>query len=395
MLRFLTAGESHGKSLVVVVDGVPSGLRLSAQDIDDDLHRRQIGYGRGGRMNIEDDKAEIISGLRAGMTIGSPIAISIKNKDWENWQEVMSQEKPIPSEKELTKPRPGHADLAGGIKYHHRDLRNVLERASARETAARVAVGAIAKRILDELDIFIISLVTSIGECFVDPVDLDFHVPVSREYVKNLKEQLDRSPLRCPSVDVERCMMQAIDLAKQEGDSLGGTFRVVAFNVPTGLGSYTQWDRRLDARLAYAIMSIPAVKGVEIGQAFDSAKKKGSQVHDEIFFSDGRFYRQTNNAGGIEGGVSNGEAIYVNAAMKPIPTLMKPLRSVDIVTKEQFLAFKERSDVCAVPSAAIVGEAMVAIEIANALMEKFGGDNMSEIKSSFQLYKEYVSKRYP
>jgi chorismate synthase len=396
MIRFLTAGESHGKCLTLIVEGVPSGLQLSAKDMDIDLERRQMGYGRGGRMKIETDKAELTAGVRAEVTLGSPISVTIRNKDWENWQNVMSSDiesadsKQI-SDRAVTKPRPGHADLAGGIKYNHSDLRNVLERASARETASRVAVGAIAKRLLDELNIFITSFVIQIGECSLCDLP-NLQIFFSKERFKEFQEKIDNSPVRCPDSESEKCMIEAIDSVKNEGDSIGGIFQVVVFNAPIGLGSYVHWDRRLDARLAYAVMSIPAIKGVEIGLGFETAKRKGSQVHDEIYYESNLFYHKTNNAGGLEGGISNGEMIVIKGAMKPIPTLSTPLKSVDFISKEPFLAAKERSDVCAVPAAGIVGEAMVAIEIANAVLEKFGGDNISELKRNFEAYKEYVSK---
>lgn len=392
MIRYLTAGESHGKCLTLIIEGVPSGLRLSVGDIDNDLRRRQLGYGRGGRMKIESDMAEIASGVRAGETLGSPIAVIINNKDWENWQDIMSVESKIQTEK-FTKPRPGHADLAGGIKYHHKDLRNVLERASARETASRVAAGAIAKSILKELGIYVISFVLSIENIKANSIILwdETTRPISAEWVMDFQNKLDGSPLRCPDPEAEKLMMGAIDNAKADGDSLGGTFRILALNVPPGLGSYIQWDRRLDARIAYAVMSIPAIKGIEIGAGFQAASRRGSQVHDEIFYdSASGFYRKSNSAGGIEGGISNGEVIVINAAMKPIPTLMKPLNSVDYISKEPFLATKERSDVCAVPAAGVVGEAVVAVEIANAVLDKFGGDNISEIKYSFEAYSKYL-----
>ncbi len=390
MLRFLTAGESHGKCLTVIIDGIPSGVRLSREDIDRDLKRRQMGYGRGGRMQIECDSAEITAGVRAGLTLGSPIAINIQNKDWENWHEIMSIELHTDIEqKKITRPRPGHADLAGGIKYHHKDLRNILERASARETAARVAAGAIAKRLLEEFNIFILSYVIQIGD--IKANERQFQCRNKNEFL-TIVEKLDNSPLRCPDKYSEDLMIKAIETAKNEGDSLGGIFQVMAFNVPIGLGSCMHWDRRLDARIAYAVMSIPAIKGVEIGLGFDSSKLKGSAVHDEIFYSDNGFYRETNNAGGIEGGMSNGQTIVIKAGMKPIPTLCRPLRSVDIITKEPFLASKERSDICAVPSAGVVGEAVVAIEIANAFIEKFGGDNIDELKDNYNNYMVYVSE---
>jgi len=396
MIRFLTAGESHGKCLTLIVEGIPSGLQLAPQDIDKDLARRQMGYGRGGRMKIESDRADITAGVRTGVTLGSPISVIINNKDWDNWQDVMSPdiESANPdriSKSSVTKPRPGHADLAGGIKYNHHDLRNVLERASARETAARVAAGAIAKRLLDELGIFIASFVIQIGECSIRDLP-DLQIFFSKERFSKFQKKIDKSPVRCPDKEAETCMIKAIDSAKEAGDSIGGIFQVAVLNVPIGLGSHVHWDRKLDARLAYALMSIPAIKGVEIGLGFETAKKTGSQVHDEIYYDSAKgFYHKTNNAGGIEGGISNGEPIVIRVAMKPIPTLSKPLKSVDFASKEPFLAAKERSDTCAVPAAGIVGEAMVAIEIANAVLEKFGGDTINELKRNFTSYIDYIT----
>ncbi len=385
IIRFLTAGESHGRGLIGIVEGIPSDLPLSTDDINRELKRRQTGYGRGGRMKIESDRAEIISGVRWGKTIGSPISIFIENKDWKNWQEGMSSEVShqgsIPP---VTRPRPGHADLAGAMKYGHRDIRNVLERSSARETAMRVAVGAIAKKFLSEFQISIGSYVTQIGSVKI----LD-----SKLEIKNFKEifnRAERSPVRCPDDATSKKMMELIDTALNKGDTLGGVFEVIVEGAPTGIGSHTQWDKRLDGRLAQALMSIQAIKGVEIGKGFEMAEGLGSQVMDEIFYEKNRFYRKTNYAGGIEGGITNGMPIVIRAAMKPIPTLRKPLQSVDIVTKEPFEAAYERSDVCAVPAASVIGEAMTAIVIADAFLEKFGGDSISEIKRNFDSYMEYL-----
>jgi len=393
MIRFLTAGESHGKCLTLIVEGVPAGLQLSVSDINAELKRRQMGYGRGGRMKIESDRAEITAGVRGGVTLGSPIALTIQNRDWENWQKVMSPDVVEIDEAQargVTRPRPGHADLAGGIKYRHKDLRNILERASARETAARVACGAIAKCLLSKFDIHVASFVRIIGGV---GLHLEQFSLLEKEDFDELREQLENSPVRCPDPDAEKQMIEAIDAAKEAGDTVGGVFQVMAFNVPPGLGSHVHWDRKLDARIAGAVMSIPAIKGVEIGLGFGVTERRGSQVHDEIFYdNDKGFYRKTNNAGGTEGGISNGETIVVRAAMKPIPTLSQPLDSVDFISKEPFKASKERSDACAVPAAGIVGEAMVAIEVANAMMEKFGGDSISELKGNFDLYMEYISE---
>ncbi len=380
MLRFLTSGESHGKGLIGIVEGIPSGLSLSSEDIDKELKRRQAGYGRGGRMKIESDHAEIISGVRWGKTIGSPIAVYIENKDWKNWQEGMSvegkYEGAIPA---VTRPRPGHADLAGALKYGHRDIRNILERSSARETATRVAIGAIAKRFLLEFGISIGSYVEQIGgiKCDVSTYEGIF-------------KKAEDSPVRCPDEEASKKMMELIDASSKKGDTLGGIFVVIADGVPPGIGSHIQWDRRLDGRLAHAFMSIQAIKGVEIGRGFDMAGAFGSEVMDEIFYNGSVFYRKTNNAGGIEGGISNGMPIVVRAAMKPIPTLRKPLQSVDIETKEPFEASYERSDVCAVPAASVIGEAMAAIVIADAFLEKFGGDSMEETRRNFESYIDYL-----
>jgi len=388
MLRYLTAGESHGKGLVAILEGIVAGLKLSSEDIDRELKRRQVGYGRGKRMEIEKDKVEIISGIRLGKTLGSPIALLIKNLDWENWQKVMviEDKKVVSQNPPLTHPRPGHADLAGAIKYNFADLRNVLERASARETAARVAVGAICKRFLSEFNIEIYSRVVQIGRI----KDESQWQPTKASY-----QMIEDSPLRCLDRRAEAKMITEIDLAKKKGDTLGGLFEVMIINLPVGLGSYTQWDLKLDARLAYALMSIQAIIGVEIGLGFAAAEKFGSQVQDEIFYekNERRFFRRSNNAGGIEGGMSNGEPIILKAAMKPISSLAQPLSSVDIVSKEPVKAMKERADVCAVPAASVIGEAVTALEIARAMQEKFGGDSLEEIKRNYSGYLDYVKKR--
>ena len=364
-LRFLTAGESHGPCLLAIVEGMPAGLPLNEEDINADLRRRQAGYGRGKRMEIERDKVEIMSGVAKGFTTGAPISLRIENKDWRR------DEKSPP----VTIPRPGHADLAGAIKYGHRDLRLVSERASARETAARVAVGAIAKKLLSEFDIAVGSYVVEIGGVEAEVPDLP---------LEELWELAEASDVHCPDGKAAERMRQRIDEAKREGDSLGGVFVVAAMGVPVGLGSYVHWDRRLDARLAYAVMSIPAVKGVEIGPAFANARLPGTQVQDEIFFEKGKIARRSNRAGGTEGGVSNGQPIVVRAAMKPIPTTLTSLRSVDLATGRPADTHYRRSDVCAVPAAAVVGEAMVAWVLAEALMEKIGGDSISEMKARWK-----------
>ncbi len=384
MLRYLTAGESHGQGLIGILDGYPAGIKVFAEDINKDLARRQVGYGRGNRMLIENDKAEILSGVRWGRSLGSPISLLIKNKDWLNWEKAMS----ISSEYEdsvspVTRPRPGHADISGMIKYRHNDIRNILERASARETAIRVAIGAVCKLLLKEFNIEIISHVTEIGSISINRMRLK---------TDEIQEKAELSLLRCADKDAEKKMIKRIDSAKRNGDSLGGVFEIIVTNPPIGIGSHTQWDRKINAGLSKAIMSIQAIKGVEIGLGFETAKLFGSDVHDEIFYDkkSKRFYRKTNNAGGIEGGMTNGEEIIIRAAMKPIPTLMKPLSSVDITTKKPFKASVERSDVCAVPAAGVVGEAVVAFEIANAMIEKFGGDSLSEMKRNYNGYIKYV-----
>lgn len=377
MLRFLTAGESHGPALVAIVEGIPANLSLTKDLIDKELARRQLGSGRGARMKIEKDQVEILNGVRLGKTMGSPITLLIRNKDWENWQEVMSPTATRSKPKKVTTPRPGHSDLAGALKFEQDDIRNILERASARETAIRVAVGAVAKCLLSELDISILSQVTSIGGIWVK---------ISPTGPKNLAK-IDRSLVRCLDEKAAKKMVEVIEKAEKQGETVGGTFEVIAYGVPAGLGSYAQWYLRLDGRLARALMSIPAIKGVEVGEGFRLAEVKGSQAHDEIFFDKSKgFFRKTNRAGGLEAGVTNGEPLVLRAAMKPIPTLGKPLQTVDILSKKKAEAFKERADICAVPSAAVVGEAMVAIELARAVLEKFGGDSLGDLKRSYQAY---------
>ncbi|WP_457634972.1 chorismate synthase [Persephonella sp.] len=385
-LRFLNAGESHGPALTAIIEGIPSNLRISSEYINRELARRQTGYGRGGRMKIEKDQVEILSGVRFGLTLGSPITLMVKNKDWENWTDIMAVEGQPTEKREVLNPRPGHADLSGGIKYGFYDLRNVLERASARETTTRVAVGAVCKQLLEDVGIKIGSYVISIGELSVKDQIQDLSL-------EERFERAEKSELRTPLPEEDEKFKKLIDLAREEGESLGGVFEVFATGVPVGLGSYVQWDRRIDGKIAQAIMSIQAIKGVEIGEGFRLSEKFGSQAHDEIFYEEGRgFYHKTNRAGGIEGGMTNGEPVVVRAAMKPIPTLMrkKSLRSVNIKTKEPFLAAKERSDVTAVPAAAVVGEAMLAIVLTDALLEKFGSDNWIEIKKRIKEFREYT-----
>ena len=378
--RFLTAGESHGEALVAVIDGVPAGLPLTEAEINEDLARRQKGYGRGGRMKIERDRVHLTSGVRWGLTLGSPITLTIPNLDWENWKATMSVGPPEPgaAAKQITRPRPGHADLAGAMKYGHRDIRNVLERSSARETTARVAVAGVAKKLLAEFGIQILSQVVEIGGIRVGELDLPW---------AEIQRRAEASEVRCADPETERRIIEAIDNAKAKGDTLGGIFEVVALGCPVGLGSYVQWDRRLDGRLAQAFCAIQAIKGVEVGLGFETARRPGSQVHDEILYDpDAGFKRTTNNAGGLEGGVTNGQPVVVRAAMKPLSTLRMPLRSVDVATKEAVEAVVERSDVCAVPAAGIVGEAMMAIVLAQAFLEKFGGDSLEEIRRNYDAY---------
>ncbi len=383
IFRFLTAGESHGQALTAVIDGVPAGLALGEADINVDLARRQRGYGRGGRMKIERDQVHIVSGVRWGFTLGSPITLQIANRDWENWQATMSVAPPEPGapQKEVTRPRPGHADLAGAMKYGHRDIRNVLERSSARETTARVAVAGVAKRLLAEFGITVLSHVTEIGGVRI-PETLD--LPWAE-----VQRRAEASEVRCADPETEAAIVAAIDDAKAKGDTLGGVFEVVALGCPVGLGSYAQWDRRLDGRLAQAFCSIQAIKGSELGLGFEAARRPGSAVHDEILFDPaGGFRRSSNNAGGLEGGVTNGQPVIARAAMKPLSTLRTPLKSVDLATKQAVEAVVERSDVCAVPAAGVVGEAMMAIVLANAFLEKFGGDSLEEIRRNYAAYQE-------
>ncbi len=379
--RYLTAGESHGPQLSAIIEGLPAGVHLSAQTLNHDLSRRQQGYGRGGRMKIEKDTAQLLSGVRWGETIGSPVTLVVENRDWKNWSEKMSTlAEHRDDSSAVTRPRPGHADLSGVLKYHLDDVRNVLERSSARETAVRVAVGGVAKALLAELGIRVGGFVTELG---------GISATVPEEPLETLWQRAGSSETFCCDPAAEAGMKLAIDAAKSSGDTLGGVVEVQVIGVPPGLGSYVQWDRKLDARLAMALMSIQAIKGVEVGIGFDAARRPGSRVHDEIFFDDG-YRRNSNNAGGIEGGMSNGEPIIVRAAMKPIPTLYTPLRSVDMRTHEPFEATVERSDTCAVPAALVVAEAVVAIEIADALLEKFGGDSIVEIRRNMDGYREQI-----
>lgn len=383
MIRFITAGESHGPALVTVVENLPAGIPITEDFVNQQLQRRQEGYGRGDRMKIEKDQVTFQSGIRAGITLGSPVAMLIENRDWANWSEIMAPGPEACTDvKVVTRPRPGHADLTGAMKYGHQDIRNVLERASARETAARVAAGSLARRLLEELGVSILGAVVRIGSVEAEIPDR----PLS-----DLIATIQQSSLGCALPSAEEAMKNEIDQAKKEGDSLGGVFEIRVYGLPPGIGSYSSWDKKLDGRLAGALMSLQAIKGVEVGLGFQAAQRPGSLVHDEIFYQQGTgYYRETNRAGGIEGGMTNGNPVVVRAAMKPIPTLYKPLRSVDIKTKESFEASIERSDACAVPAARVVGEAIVAWEIARACLEKFGGDTLSEIKERWMAYQERV-----
>jgi chorismate synthase len=396
MLRFLTAGESHGQALVAILEGMPAGLTIDFEAITTQLRRRQTGYGRGRRMAIESDRAQALSGIRHGVSTGAPIALQIPNKDWENWQRTMHVEATMPENAtgadrpDVTRPRPGHADLAGFVKYGHDDMRNILERASARETAARVAVGAIARQLLQVVGVEIVSHVTGIGSAVVtDPLAIGFD---------QARAISGESPLHSVDAGIERQMIAEIDRARDAGDTMGGSFEVIAHAVPPGLGSHVQWDRKLDGRLAQALMSIPAIKAVGIGRGPAVATVPGSKVHDEILPGNPKasvpLRRPTNNAGGLEGGVTNGEDLRVTGYMKPISTLMKPLRSVDLATMTESPAAIERSDVCAVPAAAVVAEAMVAIVLADAVVEKFGGDSVEELVANWQAFTKRTAARF-
>jgi chorismate synthase len=392
MLRFLTAGESHGPGLTVIVDGLPAGVTVDRAAIDSDLRRRQGGYGRGGRMKIETDTIEILSGVRHGRTLGSPITLLLRNRDHENWKDVMSPDPQPPEAKRrraLKHPRPGHADLAGALKYLTDDLRNVLERASARETTSRVAAGAVARGFLAAAGIEVRSHVIRIGDAAVkgeSPLEWDVLATV------------EASPVRCVDGEAAAAMIAQIDRAKKEGNTVGGVFEVVARGLPPGLGSFAQWDRRLDGRLGQALLSIQAVKAVALGAGFEAGWTPGASFHDEIAYDDDRgLHRGSNRAGGLEGGVTNGEELRARAVVKPIPTLLMPLRSIDMRTKEPENASVERSDTCVVPAAGVVGEAMVCLVLADALLEKFGGDSLEEtlahLNATRELWKDFLSRR--
>jgi chorismate synthase len=389
MLRFVTAGESHGKCLTGILEGLPAGLEIDRDFINEQLKRRQSGYGRGGRMQIERDMLGIVAGVRHGKTLGSPIAFTIQNRDWPHWETVMSPE-PVPEgvqTRPLTRPRPGHGDLAGGLKYQTHDLREILERASARETAARVAVGAFCRIFLTALGMTISSHVLAVGQCRVAPA-------FENEVPRDLASVDAESSLHCPDPDATKGMMALIDQAKVSGDTLGGIVEVAASGVPPGLGSHSQWDAKLDGLLGQALMSVPAAKAVEIGQGISAAQDWGSKVHDEIFYSPEarRFFRKTNRAGGIEAGISNGADLRVRIYFKPIPTLRKPLMSVDVLSKQAQEAAFERSDICVVPAAAVICESMLAFVLARAFLEKFGGDSIGECQANYGNYKKLLDE---
>ncbi|MFD1899651.1 chorismate synthase [Enterococcus termitis] len=385
-MRFITAGESHGPELTAIIEGLPAGMPLSPEDINIELARRQGGYGRGGRMLIEKDQVKITSGIRHGKTLGSPVTLVVENKDWKNWTSVMSIEEVSEKEKKIrrvNKPRPGHADLVGGIKYQHDDLRNVLERSSARETTMRVAIGAVAKKLLKELDIEVAGHVAVLG-------GIKAEIPENLT-VSEIRERSEQSDVRVLDPSVEENMRQLIDQTKKNGDTIGGVVEVVVGGVPIGLGSYVQWDRKLDAKIAQAVTSINAFKGVEFGLGFEMGNRPGSQVMDEIIWDKATGYTRTsNNLGGFEGGMTNGMPIIVRGVMKPIPTLYKPLQSVNIDTKEPYKASVERSDSTAVPAASVVCEAVVATEVAQAMLEKFGSDAFEQMKKEVTDYRRYT-----
>lgn len=380
-LQFLTSGESHGKGLLGILDGLPAGLEIDEEYIDRQLKRRQMGHGRGGRMKIEKDHAQIWGGVRHGLTLGSPIGILIDNLDWKNWIKKMSVEPVNEKTRPVTLPRPGHADLAGVHKYEFDDIRNILERSSARETTMRVALGSVCRKLLEEVGINVGSRVVQIhnvkdkSKFELTPDDIN--------------DRADKSPVRCLDIKAEKEMIDIIDKAKKAGDSVGGVFEVIATGVPYGLGSYTQWNNKLQARITTMMMSINAFKGIEIGSGFKSASQFGSKVHDEIGYHEGKFTRYTNNAGGIEGGMSNAQPIVLWMSMKPISTLIKPLRSVDIITHQEKNAHKERTDSCAVPAASVVSESMLCITLVDALLEKFGGDSVNQLKSHMDSSAKY------
>ncbi len=387
-IRYLSAGESHGPELTAIIEGFPANVPIDLHEIDFQLHRRQKGHGRGGRMAIEKDQAQVVSGVRFSHTTGAPVCIKVLNKDWQNWEERMAHfGDPAAEVNPVTKPRPGHADLSGGIKYQQRDLRNILERASARETTIRVAVGAFARQILQHFGIELFSHVLQIGSV----KSASLLRPYETVNPLGWKDAVEQSPVRCYNPKTAEAMIEEIDRFKEQGDTVGGVVEIIVTGLPVGLGSYVHWEHKLDSRLAAAVMSVQAMKGVEFGIGFEVAGRPGSEVHDPIYHDENRgYYRKTNMAGGIEGGMSNGNPLILRAAMKPIPTLYKPLASVDIDTKEPFAASIERSDACAVPAAAIVLENVVAWELANAFLEKFSGNSMEEIRLQWEMYQSLV-----
>lgn len=395
VFRFLTSGESHGRCLTSILEGVPAGIKVDEGFINAQLSRRQKGYGRGGRMKIETDRISVTAGIRHGYTTGSPVCFVIENKDWVNWEIPMASasvdmQNPEVAQKvlarKITHVRPGHADLTGAVKYNHNDVRDILERSSARETAMRVAVGAFAMDILRQFGIEIFAHIVKIGDVEADVSGLSY---------EEIKQKAELSEVRCADTEASEKMKKTITEAGEQGDTIGGVFEVVALNLPVGLGSYVHWDRKLDGRLAQAVMSIPAIKSVAFGIGEKSGEVFGSQMHDEIYPKDesGFYVRKTNNAGGVEGGMTNGMPVVIRAAMKPIPTMKKPLNSVDLETGEAHVAHYERSDVCASPAAAVVGEAMVAVVILEAFLEKFGGDSFEEINANYENYKKMCSGR--
>jgi chorismate synthase len=384
MLRWLTSGESHGPQLTVVIEGLPAGLEITEDDLRRDLARRQGGHGRGGRQKIETDFARIVSGVRGGYTIGSPVTLVLENKDHANWTAQMTAAKEGFAPTPVTRLRPGHADLAGALKYGHTDIRNVLERSSARETATRVAAGGVARKLLGHFGVEIISFTQSIGT-------IDIGYEGCNPDTVNL-EEVEASPVRCPDPEASKRMVELIDEVAELGDTLGGTFRVIARGVPVGLGSYVHWDRKLDGRLAQAVLSINAIKAVEFGAGFQGAARRGSDFHDQIDYQGGRFRHLTNRAGGLTGGVTNGEPIDLRVAIKPISTMKKPMQSIDLKTKEKTEAHYERSDVCVVPAAGVIGEAMVALTLADAFLEKFGSDSMHELERNYRSYMESIAQ---
>ncbi len=389
-IRFFTAGESHGQALVAILEGMPAAMELSEQDINRDLKRRQRGYGRGGRMQIEQDKVRILSGVRYGKTLGSPIGLLIENRDWENWTQKMALEMPAHPVAKLQMPRPGHADFAGMVKYQQDDLRNILERSSARETTMRVAVGAVARKLLECFGVQVFGQVMQIGSVRSSYGGLNvlagarYHDAQHLQCWRDAMARVEASPVACADEEAAQKMMALIDEAKAKGDTLGGVLELVAINVPVGLGSHVHHDRKLDAAIAQGLMSVNAIKAVSIGAGYENALGFGSEVHDQLYYdADIGYYRASNNAGGIEGGMSNGEAVIVRAAMKPLPTLVSPLHSVNVNTHKAEMAHSERSDVCAAPAAVVVGEAMLALVLADALQEKLGGDSLPEMQRHF------------